>query len=159
MHAAKKYYVNTIVFLCSMRRLLVTVNVPSSPILVTQMMEVLHSSETWALTGATWRNIPEDRILQKRLISQLYTIVRHLQNLLLLNAYFMSQLVYRFFQWLRSHTKLQIPSSGDQYHQYHCITKGENEGFELFTAAAVKNGVFWDVTPCGSCTNRRFGGT
>jgi hypothetical protein len=21
-----------------------------------------------------------------------------------------------------------------------------------------KNGVFWDVTPCGSCTNRRFGG-
>jgi hypothetical protein len=24
---------------------------------------------------------------------------------------------------------------------------------------AVKNGVFWDVTPCGSCKNRRFGGT
>jgi hypothetical protein len=23
----------------------------------------------------------------------------------------------------------------------------------------VKNGVFWDVTPCGSCKNRRFGGT
>jgi hypothetical protein len=22
----------------------------------------------------------------------------------------------------------------------------------------VKNGVFWDVTPCGSCKNRRFGG-
>jgi hypothetical protein len=22
-----------------------------------------------------------------------------------------------------------------------------------------KNGVFWDVTPCGSCKNRRFGGT
>jgi hypothetical protein len=21
------------------------------------------------------------------------------------------------------------------------------------------NGVFWDVTPCGSCKNRRFGGT
>jgi hypothetical protein len=25
----------------------------------------------------------------------------------------------------------------------------------LFT---VKNRVFWDVTPCGSCKNRRFGG-
>jgi hypothetical protein len=22
-----------------------------------------------------------------------------------------------------------------------------------------KNGVFWDVTPCGPCKNRRFGGT
>jgi hypothetical protein len=31
--------------------------------------------------------------------------------------------------------------------------------FELFTAVTMKNGVFWDVTPCGSCKNRRFGGT
>jgi hypothetical protein len=23
----------------------------------------------------------------------------------------------------------------------------------------MKNGVLWDVTPCGSCKNRRFGGT
>jgi hypothetical protein len=23
----------------------------------------------------------------------------------------------------------------------------------------VKNGIFWDVMPCGSCKNRRFGGT
>jgi hypothetical protein len=23
----------------------------------------------------------------------------------------------------------------------------------------MKNRVFWDVTPCGSCKNRRFGGT
>jgi hypothetical protein len=23
----------------------------------------------------------------------------------------------------------------------------------------IRNGVFWDVTPCGSCKNRRFGGT
>jgi hypothetical protein len=23
----------------------------------------------------------------------------------------------------------------------------------------LKNGVFWDITPCGSCKNRRFGGT
>jgi hypothetical protein len=23
----------------------------------------------------------------------------------------------------------------------------------------MKNCVFWDVTPCGSCKNRRFGGT
>jgi hypothetical protein len=31
--------------------------------------------------------------------------------------------------------------------------------FEVFAAMAMKNGVFWDVTPCGSCKNRRFGGT
>jgi hypothetical protein len=31
--------------------------------------------------------------------------------------------------------------------------------FEVFTAVPMKNGVFWDVTPCGSCKNRCFGGT
>jgi hypothetical protein len=31
--------------------------------------------------------------------------------------------------------------------------------FEVFTAMTMKNSVFWDVTPWGSCTNRRFGGT
>jgi hypothetical protein len=30
--------------------------------------------------------------------------------------------------------------------------------FEVFTAVTMKNYVFWDVTPCGSCKNRRFGG-
>jgi hypothetical protein len=38
--------------------------VPSSPILVAQMMEAIRSSKTFVLTGATRHNIPEDDILR-----------------------------------------------------------------------------------------------
>jgi hypothetical protein len=31
--------------------------------------------------------------------------------------------------------------------------------FEVFMAVTIKNGVFWDVMPCGSGKNRHFGGT
>jgi hypothetical protein len=48
---------------CCVRLLLVTINVPSSPILVTMMMEALSSSETSILAGVTRLNIPEDGTL------------------------------------------------------------------------------------------------
>jgi hypothetical protein len=41
----------------------------------------------------------------------------------------------------------------------HSQKQCQNVRFEVFTAVTMKNGVFWVVTPCGSCKNRRFGGT
>jgi predicted hotdog family 3-hydroxylacyl-ACP dehydratase len=55
---------NHLVFIRSVRRLLVTASViPSSPILVTLMKEALSSSETSVITRATWRKISEDTTL------------------------------------------------------------------------------------------------
>jgi hypothetical protein len=50
---------------------LVTADIPSSPNLVTLMMEAIHSSETSILTRATWRTIPEDGVFHSHCREQL----------------------------------------------------------------------------------------
>jgi hypothetical protein len=37
--------------------------------------------------------------------------------------------------------------------------KEETENSEQKVGFLLKNGAFWDVTPCDSCKNRSFGGT
>jgi hypothetical protein len=31
--------------------------------------------------------------------------------------------------------------------------------FEVYTAVTIRNAIFWDVTLCGCCKNRHFGGS
>jgi hypothetical protein len=38
------------------------------------------------------------------------------------------------------------------------FTYEDDVRFEVFTAVTMKNGVFWDVMPCGSCKYRLFEG-
>jgi hypothetical protein len=49
---------------------------------------------------------------------------------------------------------LQIKSLYSRYKSVvTCCNQLIHVRFEVFTAVNMKNGDFWDVTPCGSCKN------
>jgi hypothetical protein len=47
----------------------------------------------------------------------------------------------------------------DLFASFIATTGLQHVRFEVFTAVTMKNVVFWDVMPCDSCKNQRFGGT
>jgi hypothetical protein len=55
--------------------------------------------------------------------------------------------------------EVQIDCQCSIYGSIYIRTAREFVRFEVFTAVTMKNGVFWDIKPCGCCKNRHFGGT
>jgi ABC-type antimicrobial peptide transport system permease subunit len=88
----------------SVPRLLVTVNVPSSPILVTLMMKALSSSVTSVLTRATRRNIQKDDIIHSLLRENLKSYI--------VKYYLRGNSTCRIF-----HTHLQLRGVGTDFRQ------------------------------------------
>jgi hypothetical protein len=50
------------------------------------------------------------------------------------------------------------PFADDNLSMRPIVKRVSYVGFEVFTVVTMKNAVFWDVAPCRSCVNRRFGG-
>jgi hypothetical protein len=53
--------------------------------------------------------------------------------------------MYRTAQLAVHRGECSVPSAGDRV-EY----KGRIARFEVFTAVTMKNGVFWDITPCAN---------
>jgi hypothetical protein len=158
-----------LVFLRSVRRLIVAACVvPSSPIFVT-LMEAPASSETSILTGATRRNNPEYTILQLEMniteIIRAYIICRVIQNTL--NEWFMRSNTPEVIWHLSSLcllvsvplflciTETLIRRRRKRLHCSDChIEYHKTRQLMALVLADIcnsTNGVFWDVTPCGFC--------
>jgi hypothetical protein len=66
-------------------------------------------------------------------------------------------------QWLGECDLLGYKNLVRTSHETHSFSATESSRcyvrFQVSTAVTMKNAVYWGVTPCGYCKNRRFGGT
>jgi hypothetical protein len=138
----------------SVHRLLVTGNVVlSSPILVDLMMEALGSSETSVLSALS--------------VHRLLVTGNVVPSSPILVALMLEALGSSETSVLTRSTRRNIPKDAILHNHRREILKSNKLYCPLFSyemsvawkVLSIKNGVFWDVTPCGSCKNRRFGGT
>jgi hypothetical protein len=125
-------------------RLLLTA---SSPILFTLMIEAIRSSESSVLTRATRRNIPEDGIVH-------FAVSEHELNASV--GTFHTSLRYAR---VTSITISDILFDMDGFGLRRAGLWGQPIALPVWSRAettnAMKNAVFCDVTPCGSCKDRR----
>jgi hypothetical protein len=143
-------------------RLPVTANVvPSTPTLVTAMMEALRSSETTVLTRAI-RNIPECGILLLFLYSnclptEIHHCYAHYHQWY--NRCHGNQRGWSYYPPWSTFTLPQLLTAFVTSHEYIGTWLPKWALRRIYNPIlSLKNCVLWDVTPCGSCKNRRFGG-
>jgi hypothetical protein len=118
----------------------------------------LGSSETPILTRAIRRNTPEDTILhshrRENLKSYTYTAtVIYFHSVLETTGMNQANLQTSITFCTGHHHKLMLRCRNPTVKMLTGIR------FWVFTAVTMKNAVTWDTMPCGSCKNRRFGGT
>jgi hypothetical protein len=108
-----------------------------------------HLPEMSVFTRVTRRNITEDSILQANTGSIVVKALGYKPEGRGFDT--------RLGEWFLP-VYLTLPAALDHgvysaSNRNECQKQKNYVRFEVFTAVTMKNGVFWDVTPCGSCEN------
>jgi hypothetical protein len=112
---------------------------PTSLILSTLIMEAVLSPEPSVITRPTRRHIPKDGIN-----------IHRRENI---KSYMKDPISNKF------HISVSIKGLPKVSSVLHTEQLADSRSTLEYIFCGMKNGIFWDVMPCGSCKNRHFGGT